>query len=252
MSFPIYQISVSRNGNELVISDPVATLPADAAVQWIVTGVQRDETVLMLAEASSSDLLSPFTFSRRSQGIVWARGNAGLGGIFEYSLVVYKLGRDRSSSEQAARSGKAALVVNASSRRNGQTILVGYNPLDNTLVVDQLATHLVNGDPLLFEFFLPKDLFGGAWVPSLFFIDTADSLNSGYGPFSTLSVVEGPLLTSEGDGTMVRRFLMATGTSGRVGSFQYQAVVHSVDGKQIVSSPDPVIDNDGEVVCPGC
>lgn len=251
MSFPIYQISVTRNGGVLTIADPPASVPPDAALQWIVTGVQRDETVEVLAKGSASGDLGPFTFTRRGQGVVWARGSSGQSGAFEYSLAIYKLGSDRSGSSKVAESGPASVEVRSSGVRAGQTILVEYDALLDQLVVDQRFTRLVNGDPLVFEFLLPQDLFAGTWIPSIFFPQVAG--NRGYGPFSTLSVIDGPKAKDDPDGSrLIRRFLVATGASGLIGQYQYQAIVHSADGQQLVSSPDPVIDNDGEVICPGC
>ena len=251
MSFPIYQISVTRNGGVLSIADPPASIPPDAVLQWIVTGVQRDEVVEVLAQGPAAGDLGPFTFSRRGQGVVWARGHSGRTGDFEYSLAIFRLGTDRGSSSKVAESGWATLRVSHEGVRSGQTILVEYDELLAQLVVDQRYTRVVNGDPLLFEFRLPKDLFDGTWIPSIFFGGV--SANRGYGPFSTLSVVDGPRAKGGPDEEgLIRRFLVATGASGLVGQYQYQAVVHSANGQELVSSPDPVIDNDGEVICPGC
>jgi hypothetical protein len=251
MSFPIYQISVTRNGGVLTIADPPQSIPPDAVLQWIVTGVQRDEVVEVLAKGPPAGDLGPFTFSRRSQGVIWARGHSGYSGDFEYSLSIFKLGTDRSSSEKVAESGWSTLRVENAGLRAGETILVEYDELLDQLVVDQRYTRMINGDPLLFEFRLPKDLFNGTWIPSIFFPAVASS--RGYGPFSSLSVVDGPRFKAGGDEEkLIRRFLVATGASGLLGQFQYQAVIHSADGGELVSSPDPVIDNDGEVICPGC
>lgn len=253
MSFPIHQISVSRYGSELQISQPMVVLPPHAAIQWIVTGVQNDETVELMARAANLAELGPFTFSRRGQGMVSARGSSGEVGEFEYWLAIYKVGVDRASTVEVARSAVGKLLVNDRRPRSGQTILVEYDNLgpEPRLIVDQLDTRIIAGDPVIFEFYLPKDVFDQSWVPSLIFPGTSDLPNRGCGPFAALSVVDGPRARNEGDG-LIRRYLVATGSSGLIGSFGYLAVVRSADGGQVLSSPDPVIDNDGEVICPGC
>lgn len=254
MSFPIYQISVARHGQILTIAQPYLEIPPDAAVQWMVTGVQNDEVVEILVDAENPGELGPFTFTRRSQNVVWARGDSGTGGTFAYKVVLYKLGLNRADIKPVASSTEATLVVEAPhgpERRSGQTVLIEYDAGLNTLLVDQPAIRIVSGDPVIFEFFLPKDLFKATWIPSLYFPGLALAPNRGYGPFSSLSVADGSRASSLGEG-LIRRFLICTGASGLVGRFNYQAMVHSIEGGPIVSSPDPVIDNDGEVVCPGC
>lgn len=254
MSFPIYRIAVARYGTELVIpeSDRVLALPPGAAVHWSVAGVESGETVELLANSSNPAELGPFTFSRRGSSSVSARGSSGIRGLFEYSLVVYRLGAEGSAPLPVARSGTGSLRVDSLRPRSGQAILVGYDRLPAPrLVVDQLETRIVPGDPLVFEFHLPKDLFPQAWIPSIYFPGTAALPNPGYGPFAALSLVDGVRTESDRDG-LIRRYLVATGSSGLVGKFKYLAVVHSADGGQLVSSHDPAIDNDGEVICPGC
>lgn len=256
MSFIIHRILASRQDATIVIdgaSQPLV-VEADSAVQWVVSGVAADETVEVMIAGTRVSELGPFTFSRSESGSVLVRGASGFGGVFSYTLEIYQIAGALSSAKAVARSATATLeiVPGLELGRRGQNILVTYDPGSNLLLVDQHHTRFVSGDPILFEFYLPAKLFADAWLPSIVFAGANDATPAGrYGPFASLSVVDGANVVGAGDGAL-RRFLVASGQSGLKGAFNYQVLVRSAGGTQVVSSPDPVLDNDGEVVCPGC
>lgn len=264
MSFKIVQVGVARFGQQLTIAAPDLEVEAGDAIQWLVTGVGRSETLVLLASSSTDPgELGPFTFSRADRGVLSAHGTSGLTGTFDYCLAVLGAGGEGEEPRVVAQSPRAALTVrspgSAVTGRSGQVVLVTYRPNEagGALEVEPSSARLIDGDPLLFEFRLPKHLFGHqAWVPTILFDQRAGSKERSYGPFASLSVIAGPQSGEPAAGQsaepLCRRYLIAAGSSGTIGSFHYRAVARAADGSQLVSSPDPVVDNDGEIVCPGC
>lgn len=253
MSFTIHQIPARRQGSVVTLAEPEVTIAADSAVQWTISGLAEDEVAEVLIQGNRVSELGPFTFSRAGGGSIWVRGSSGFAGDFTYVLSVFKVAGGPATAKAVASSAPARITIAAGPAigRLGQNILVTFDAVADVLLVDQLNTRFVSGDPVVFEFHLPANLFADAWMPSLIFQDAPPAPVRGFGPFTSLSVLDGANVVGESDGTL-RRFLVATGESGLVGTFHYQVLVRSISGFQVVSSSDPVLDNDGEVVCPGC
>ncbi len=106
-----------------------------------------------------------------------------------------------------------------------------------TLALDPPNLSIQPGDTAVFEFNIAPDFFGqdARWIPEVAFPGDQPIL----GPFKNV--------TSFLD---VPAQVVLSGDSGQRGSFGYLVRIRTVDGLMALSSEDPAIDNDGELVGP--
>lgn len=247
MPFKVNQIFVERHGDVLTLSQPTLEIDAGEVVQWIFAGVQRDETPTLLVDGAGSGMLGPFTCLRRSQEMVVAKGFSGQAGTFSYRAALVKPAADLASAPHLA-VGQGTLAVRPAAAPTGQVIRVQL--LNGTLEISPKtpACPLMAGDSMIWQFEVPTSA-GSSWVPSIYFVDGENHRRS-FGPFASLTAIDGPLPADPGE-AVVRRFVVGTSLIGGGGSFSYLAVIRTADGTEYGTSPDPVLDTDGDPVCVG-
>lgn len=106
-----------------------------------------------------------------------------------------------------------------------------------TLALDPPNLSIMPGETAVFDFNISADFFGQnvRWIPEVAFPGNQPIL----GPFENVtSFLDAPAQ------------VVLSGDSGQRGSFGYLVRIRTVDGLMALSSDDPAIDNDGELVGP--
>ena len=256
-----WMIPVTADGEQLQLPNKTVPLGPGDSVVWIFDFEIADgqRPLLALSEASGRAARGPF--GPFTQLTLFHGGDdgpfricaSGFGG--DTSRVTYRaeLWSGAAELDLVKVSNYASLTFDPSPNLSAgsQQVTVSLalrSPHPEPHLVPELEVSpqnvsIVPGEPVVWNFALPLNLLEEAWYPEVVFTNPGRP----YGPFETMSILVEPAGT---DPILRRVKLIGTGHRGEPGIFSYICRVQGAAGLLAVSSDDPTVDDDGELMTP--
>lgn len=181
----------------------------------------------------------PFINLTRTTSSVVASGNTGQRGKYTYSAILKPpIGSLQPPTEIALREIRSAHahLFNKVPERTLAVVKVTI-PKTGLLQVEPENVTCTTGQSILWEVVNASEEFG-MWYPRLLFIDGPTGMNSHLGPFTSLDT------RNQG--------ILASGSAGQPGKYKYLFQMVSVESGEVrfQSSPDPIVDDEGDPTRP--